>query len=244
VITVGTSSARVCYCGARSSSCASRLCAAASHPGSASACAFWTVITTRYPLPQQPELHSLRYYAIGDEVPLAWPLRPHPPPPAGPGPGPGSPYWPKASGFTPSSSLSCRCHGPTSGAATPNTFSSRSTACCWISIGWVHQARHPEARRCMAASRAWPLLASSSSCCLLARRLLFYRSRLGGSALAYRLRRGLVVANAHCIAVGRRTRPPRCGGRGQRRRKARRRAWGCSRWLPTKGRQRSRRRRR
>jgi hypothetical protein len=35
-----------------------------------------------HPLPQQPELHSLRlryyYYAVGDEVPLgAWPLRPH-----------------------------------------------------------------------------------------------------------------------------------------------------------------------
>jgi hypothetical protein len=23
-----------------------------------------------HPLPQQPELHSLRYYAVGDEVPL------------------------------------------------------------------------------------------------------------------------------------------------------------------------------
>jgi hypothetical protein len=57
------------------------------------------VITTD-PLPQQPELHSLRYYAVGDEVPLgrfirtlassaSWSR-------SCSNPGPSSLYWPKA----------------------------------------------------------------------------------------------------------------------------------------------------
>jgi hypothetical protein len=66
-----------------SSSCASRLSASASAPhhppvtrserrrwrSTAPACAFWAVITTR-PLPQQPELHFLSYYAVWDEMSL------------------------------------------------------------------------------------------------------------------------------------------------------------------------------
>jgi hypothetical protein len=35
--------------------------------GSTSACAFWAVITAHHTLPQQPELHSLRYHAVRDE---------------------------------------------------------------------------------------------------------------------------------------------------------------------------------
>jgi hypothetical protein len=58
-------------------------------------------------------------------------------------PGPSSPYWPKASGsgfylLHPAQLVELplrHCHGPTAGAgaATPNIFLSRSTACFWIS---------------------------------------------------------------------------------------------------------------
>jgi hypothetical protein len=91
-----------------------------------------------HPLPQQPELHSLRYYAVGDEVPLGRFVRrtllrqlvqellksgPEFPVLAE------GQRRPAASGFIPPSSLSCRCRGPTAGAATFNISSSRSTAC-------------------------------------------------------------------------------------------------------------------
>jgi hypothetical protein len=91
-------------------------------------------------LPQQPELHSLRllhYYAVGDEVPLGRLVRTLlRQPPAAPGAAqirarvPRTGRRPAASSpRAPASSLSCRCHGPTAGAATPSTSSSRSTAC-------------------------------------------------------------------------------------------------------------------
>jgi hypothetical protein len=87
-------------------------------------------LASQNPLPQQPELYSLRYYAVGDEVPIGRFVRTllrqlvQELLKSGPG------FSVLAEGFTPPSSLSCcRCHGPTAGAATPNIFPSRSTAC-------------------------------------------------------------------------------------------------------------------